>query len=340
MMNFNDIVGQRVIVESLRNAVINGMISNGYIFSGPKGCGKKFMAVIFSMALNCRGEAHDRPCGSCSSCIRTSNSNHPNLKLIKPTGQSIKIKQIREIISDTARKPFESGYKIIIIDGAEKMTIEAQDAFLKTLEEPPENTVFLLLAENHNLLLPTIVSRCQVFRIKPVDRMEMKSFIQARYDYPPMDVEAAVRHSKGIIGRALELLKDKENFKIRALYIDILDNVLSGNERDAILLAPETVEDKETAERFLDFSMSWFRDIMVMRECPKAFKDIIINIDSLDILSRHNLILTEDKLNSIMEIIKKTYIYVKHNVGIKNSIDGMLFNIAEVNSYNGKNSWS
>lgn len=339
-MDFNDIVGQRVIVESLRSAVINGMISNGYIFSGPEGCGKKLMAIVFSMALNCSGEVHDRPCGRCSSCIRTSKSNHPNLELIKPTGQSIKIKQIREIISDTARKPFESGYKIIIIDGAEKMTIEAQDAFLKTLEEPPENTVFLLLAENHNLLLPTIVSRCQVFRIKPVDRMEMKSFIQARYDYPPMDVEAAVRHSKGIIGRALELLNDKESFKIRALYIDILDNVLSGNEIDAIHLASETVGDKETAERFLEFSMSWFRDIMVMRECPDAFMDIIINIGSLDILSRHNLVLTEDKLNSIMEIIKKTYIYVKHNVGIKNSIDGMLFNIAEVNSYNGKNSWS
>lgn len=335
MMGFNDIIGQRVIVESLRNAVKSNMISNGYVFSGPKGCGKKLMAFIFAMALNCSGEADDKPCGRCSSCIRTSSGNHPNLELVRPIGQSIKIKQVRGIISDSARKPFERGYKIIIIDNADKMTIEAQDAFLKTLEEPPENTVFLILTESHSLLLPTIVSRCQVYRFKPVDSLEMKAFIKSKYDYPEMDVEAAVRHSKGIVGRALELLRDKGSFKARALYIDILEKALTGNGNDAILLASEAIEDKESAESFLEFSLSWFRDIMVLGESRGACDNLIINADSLEVLSRHNSFLTEAKLNSIMEIINKTYRYIKHNVGIKNSIDGMLFNIAEVNSYNG-----
>lgn len=334
-MGFNDIIGQRIIVESLRNAVINNMISNGYIFSGPKGCGKKLMAFIFAMTLNCSGEVQVRPCESCSSCIRTSKGNHPNLKLVKPTGHSIKINQVREIISDSSRKPFESGYKIIIIDNAEKMTKDAQDAFLKTLEEPPQNTVFILLAENHNLLLPTIVSRCQVYRFKPVGGLEMKAFIEARYDYLSTDVEAAVRHSKGIVGRALELLRDSESFKTHTLYIDILDKALMGNGSDAVFLASEAVGDKETVEKFLEFSMSWFRDVIVLRESPGSYDNLIINEGSLEILLRHNSVLTGDKLNSIMEIIKKTYRYVKHNVGIKNSIAGMLFSIAEVNSNNG-----
>ena len=334
-MGFNNIIGQRVIVESLRNAIKNNMTSNGYIFSGPKGCGKKLMAFIFTMALNCSGTISERPCGSCSSCIRTSNGNHPNVEIVKPTGQSIKIKQIRQIISDVAKKPFESGYKIIIIENAEKMTHDAQDAFLKTLEEPPANTVFLLLAENQNLLLPTIVSRCQVFQFKPVDMVEMKDYIESKYDYIQADIEVAVRHSKGIVGRALEFLQNKESLRVHTVYIDILEKALTGNEGEALLLASAVAESKEEAERFLEFSLDWFRDLMVFRESQGAYEQLIINIDSLDALSKHNSVLTEGKLNSIIEIIKNTTKYVKYNVGIKNSIDGMLFNIAEVSLYNG-----
>jgi DNA polymerase-3 subunit delta' len=92
------------------------MISNGYVFSGPKGCGKKLMAFTFAMALNCTAASENKPCGSCSSCVRTQNGNHPNVEIVRPTGQSIKIKQIRQIISDSSKKPFESGYKVIIVE--------------------------------------------------------------------------------------------------------------------------------------------------------------------------------------------------------------------------------
>lgn len=334
-MGFNDIAGQRIIVESLRNAVKNNMISNGYIFSGPKGCGKKLMAFIFSMAANCTGAAGQRPCGSCSSCIRVKTGNHPNIEIVKPTGMSIKIRQIRQIVSDTAKKPFESGYKVVIMENAEKMTQDAQDAFLKTLEEPPENTVFILLADNHNLLLPTINSRCQVYQFKPVPLEEMKAFIKERYDFPTADIEAAVRYSKGITGTALELLQNKEGLFAGKLYIDVLEKALRGNWSEAQLQISAVVETKEAAERFLEFSQVWFRDVMVARELQENFEQLVINIDSMEKLAEHNSVLTEGKLNSIIEIVRKTARYVRYNVGIKNSIDGMLFNIAEVSLYNG-----
>ena len=334
-MGFNDVAGQRVIVESLKNAIKNDMTANGYIFSGSKGCGKKLMAFIFAAALNCTGAVSDKPCGSCSSCIRTGSGNHPNVEVVRPTGQSIKIKQIRQIISDASKKPFESGFKIIIIENAEKMTHDAQDAFLKTLEEPPENTVFILLAENHDLLLPTIVSRCQIYQFKPVDMKEMKDYIEEKYDYPSEEVEAAVRYSKGVIGKALDFLKDKESLKAREGFVDILEKALMGNGSEALLLASAVVEDKEGAERFMEFSLVWFRDLMVYRESQGAHEQLIINIDSLDRLAKHNTVLTDVKLNSIIDIIKNTTRYVKHNVGIKNSVDGMLLNIVEVSLYNG-----
>lgn len=334
-MSFNDIAGQRVIVESLKNAVKNNMISNGYIFSGPKGCGKKLIAFIFSMAVNCTGEMAEKPCGSCSSCIRMKSGNHPNIEVVRPTGMSIKIKQIRQIVGDTAKKPFESGYKVVIIENAEKMTHDAQDAFLKTLEEPPENTVFLLLAENHNLLLPTIVSRCQVYQLKPVAAEEMKAFIEARYDFQVSDIDEAVRYSKGITGAALELLQDKEELSIRTAYTEILEKAVAGNWSEAQLQAGTVVDSKEKADRFLEFSHIWFRDIMVLRELKGQSRELLINVGSIEKLSRHNSVLTEGKLNSIIEIVRNTARYVKYNVSIKNSIDGMLFNIAEVSLDNG-----
>jgi DNA polymerase-3 subunit delta' len=311
------------------------MISNGYIFSGPKGCGKKLMAFIFAMAVNCTGEISDRPCGVCSSCIRTRSGNHPNIEIVRPTGLSIKIRQIRQIVSDTSKKPFESGYKVVIIENAEKMTHDAQDAFLKTLEEPPENTVFLLLADNYNLLLPTIISRCQIFQFRPVPLEEMKAFIEEKYDFSAADIDAAVRYSNGITGTALEFLQDKESLSIRNVYIDILERAIMGKAGEAQLLASKVVEAKEEGSRFLEFSQVWFRDLLLLKELQGSNNQIIININRLDVLAKHNCALTEGKLNSIMEIVKNTTKYVKYNVGIKNSVDGMLFNIAEVSLDNG-----
>jgi DNA polymerase-3 subunit delta' len=288
------------------------------------------MAFSFAMAINCTGEVNEKPCGSCSSCIRIKSGNYPNIELVKPTGLSIKIKQIRQIVTDTAKKPFESGYKVVIIDNAEKMTHDAQDAFLKTLEEPPLNTVFILLAESASLLLPTIVSRCQVYQFKPIPLEEMKSFIRERYDFQDSDIEAAVRYSKGNTGTALELLQDKESLAARKLYIDILERAMEGKAGEAQLLTAPVVDAKEASERFLEFSLVWFRDILLIKELRGEDKQLVINIDGLEKLSEHNSVLTEVKLNSIIEIVRNTARYVKYNVGIKNSIDGMLFNIAEV----------
>jgi DNA polymerase III subunit delta' len=164
---------------------------------------------------------------------------------------------------------------------------------------------------------------------------EMKDFIEEKYDYPTAEVEAAVRHSKGVVGKALDFLKDKESFKAREGFVNILEEALVGNGSEALLLASAVVEDKEGAERFLEFSLIWFRDLLVYRESQGAHERLIINIDSLDRLTKHNTVLTEAKLNSIIDIIKNTARYVKQNVGIKNSVDGMLLNIVEVCLYNG-----
>lgn len=335
-MDFNSIIGQDIIVESLKNAVKNGKAANGYIFSGPAGCGKKLTATIFAMALNCGSKIGGNPCGVCNSCLRVKNCSHPNVEIVKPTGATIKIKQIRDIISEVARKPFENGYKTVIMEDAGKMTHDAQDAFLKTLEEPPDNTVFILLAENHNRILPTILSRCQIYQFKAVDRKKIKEYLKGRHEFSDDDIDIAARHSGGVIGRALELLQDKEFLKTRETYLEILDKALTGNRSDALRLASQAIDTKEAAESFLNFSLEWFRDLVIFSDMEYRNEGLLLNIYKISDLSKHNSLLTENQLNSIMEMIKNTIRYVGYNVGIKNSIDGMLLSIAEVISYNGK----
>ncbi len=337
-MSFDSIVGQPVIAESLRNAVAGRMVANGYLFCGPKGCGKKHTAFVFAQALNCKAAPSMRPCGQCSTCMRVKNSNHPNIEYIRPTGQSIKIKQIRQLISEVSKKPYEEGYKVIVVEEAEKMTHDAQDAFLKTLEEPPQNTVFLLLAENQYAILPTILSRCQVFQFKPVDSRAIEAYLAKAFSYPETKIKLASKYANGIIGRAVEILEGEQCFEARDFHIRLLDAAIKGHGQEACGMATEKILDRAEAEGFLAFALEWLRDLLVYRETGSLREQYLVNTDKADMLSSHDEALTDGKIISIMEIIKNTLNYMRFNVSIKNSMDSMLLNIAEVCLNNGKNS--
>jgi DNA polymerase-3 subunit delta' len=330
-MDFNSILGQPVLVGSLKRVVQEDQVANGYIFCGAKGSGKSLAAAVFASALNCRSEEHGKPCGHCTSCRKFDSGNHPNIEIIKPTGASIKIKQIREIIAKVAKKPFESGYKIVILQEADKMTQDAQDAFLKTLEEPPANTIFILLVQNHNSLLPTVVSRCQVFYMRNVSTQQIESYLLENYNYDKEQIHFAAVSANGIIGRAIEMLNNKELQDLRRLYVSLVNKISSSSYAELSAAAGELTESRETAERLLDFMLSWYRDILISKQ--DCDKQVLVNSDNADIIMRQGEKLDENKLNRIIDVIKRTISYINHNVGTKNSIDSMLLNIMEV--YNG-----
>lgn len=330
-MNFNSIIGQSVLIGSLKRAVQQDMVANGYIFCGPKGSGKRLAAAVFARALNCRSQEHNRPCGDCTSCRKFDSGNHPNLEIIKPSGASIKIKQIREVISHVAKKPYESGYKVVIIEEADKMTQDAQDAFLKTLEEPPANTIFILLVQNHNSLLSTVVSRCQVFYMRKVPTQQIESYLTENYKYDRDQIVFAAVSANGIIGRAIDILNNKELQGTRRHYVSLVSKLAESSYTDMSAAAGELLESKESVENFLDFLLSWYRDLLICRQgCDRQ---ILINSDNADIIEGQSQRLDENRLHRIIDVIKRTINYVNHNVGTKNSIDSMLLNIMEV--YNG-----
>ena len=327
-MNFNSILGQPVLLGSLKRAIQEDMVANGYIFCGPKGSGKKLAAAVFAKALNCRSKENNKPCDNCVSCKKVDSSNHPNIEIIKPTGASIKIKQIRELIAQVSKKPFESGFKVIILDEAEKMTLDAQDAFLKTLEEPPANTIFILLVQNHNSLLPTVVSRCQTFFMRRISTKQIESYLEENYNYDKEQISFAAVAANGIIGRALEMLNNQELQESRRLYVSLISKITNNSYTESSAAAGELVESREAAERLLDFMLSWYRDILISKQ--DCEKQVLVNSDNADIIMRQGEMLDENKLNRIIDVIKRTIIYINHNVGTKNSIDSMLLNIMEV----------
>lgn len=330
-MNFNSIIGQPVLVGSLKRAVQEDMVANGYIFCGPKGSGKRLAASVFARALNCRGAEPDKPCGGCISCRKFDSGNHPNIEVIKPTGASIKIKQIREVITKVSKKPFESGYKVIVMEDADKMTQDAQDAFLKTLEEPPANTIFILLVQNHNSLLPTVLSRCQIFYLKKVSTQQIENYLTEHYNYDKEQITFAAAAANGIIGRAVEILSNKELQETRRNYVNFITKISNASYTELSAMAGDFADSKDAAERLLDFMLSWYRDILISKQ--DCEKQVLVNSDNADVIVRQGEKLDESKLNRIIDAIKRTISYINHNVGTKNSIDSMLLNIMEV--YNG-----
>ena len=185
MQEVEKVLGHEEVIRHLQNAVEKGQVSHSYIFAGEKGSGKKLLAKLFAMTLQCE-EHKKEPCMHCSSCRKAMSRNHPDIiyvEHVKPT--SIGIEEIREqLVSDVEIKPYTGPYKIYIVDEAEKMTIQAQNALLKTIEEPPAYAVILLLANNNTGLLPTITSRCVTLNFKPVRDEIIRKYLMEEVPVP------------------------------------------------------------------------------------------------------------------------------------------------------------
>lgn len=230
--------------EQLKNAIRTGQISHAYLFYGPDRQQKEEAARQFTAALNCYANADHRPCGLCISCQKMASGNHPDFREIAPDGVSIKIKQIRQLQQDLAFRRYEGRYTVILINQAEKMTEEAANSLLKVLEEPLGFVVFIILTANISLLLPTVVSRCQLIHF-------------------PKEQE-------------LPLLEKRRQ------YIDYLHEALQGDPYEITTLAQELDQNMETEEldRWLEFLVMWVRDILVWQETGK--EKLLLNTEFID----------------------------------------------------------
>jgi DNA polymerase III subunit delta' len=208
-MAFSDLVGHRRVFELLGRAMTSDVLPPSLIFSGLDGVGKRQTAIALAQALNCLTPVAEGPggrdaCGTCPSCRKITRGHHPDVRTVGPEDSgSIKIEQIREVVGQTAYRPFEGRYRVVVIDNADLMGEDAQNALLKTLEEPPPRNVFVLVTMRPATLLATIRSRCCQLRFAPLAPNEIAAALMARHRFDEPDARATAALAGGSFTRAL-----------------------------------------------------------------------------------------------------------------------------------------
>lgn len=271
MANFRDIVGQQQIKEYLQNAQAGKMVSHAYILNGEKSSGKEFIANIFAMALQCE-KGGSEPCHECRSCKQALNANQPDIiKVFHEKPGTISVDDIRsQINNDVGIKPYSSPYKVYIVNEAEKMTPQAQNALLKTLEEPPEYAVILLLTASVNALLPTILSRCVVLNMKPVADSLVKKFLMEELQIPDYKADVCVAFARGNIGKAKYLASSEEFENVKSEAVSLMKYIKDMELYEMVAAIKKISDYKLDINDYLDIMAIWYRDVLLF----KATKDV------------------------------------------------------------------
>jgi DNA polymerase-3 subunit delta' len=262
-MGFSDIIGQQKQLTVLRSALANGRLHHAYLFLGPEGVGKHLAAVALAKALHC-GELKNDFCGNCVNCRRIADGNHPDVRVIEPLSgkKEISIQQIRELERELNYRSFTGKRKISIIDPATLLNLSSQNALLKTLEEPPQDCLIVLIAANEGGLLPTLRSRCLRLSFAPLMRKEIAGFLQSHHGMSGADAEFIAALGMGSIGAALALDK-AELIEKRKIWTGMLGALKRRDYHGAMIAAEALAVNREEALSFLKWAESWYRDLLI-----------------------------------------------------------------------------
>lgn len=288
MLNWNEIKGHEATRDVLERAVQNQRVHHAYLFSGPEGVGKRQMALAMASILNCTNRSNKTPfepqCGQCTHCLRIARDQHPDLHTVKPDGQFIKIDQIRVIQKAASTRPYEAAFQVVIIDDAHRMTDEAANALLKTLEEPPLTMRLILITSQAHLLLDTIRSRCQLVRFGSLAPEVVEHLLREGTKnmdpQPSADaLRVAARLGEGSVGRAQHVLKDGLLDRREDL-LNTLLRVDRSSPRGLLDEADLLAKDKAGFLEGIELLRIILRDVLLARTVPaEAWQNLAINTD-------------------------------------------------------------
>lgn len=328
MGGFKDVVGHNDIIQYIQGAVEQDKVSHAYILNGQRGSGKKLLARLFAMALQCES-GNSEPCGECRSCKQTKNGNQPDIITIKhEKPASIGVEDIREQLNgDIMIKPYSSPYKIYIIPEADLLTVQAQNALLKTIEEPPAYAIIFLLTENADTLLPTIRSRCVMLKLRNIKDKLVKKYLMEELKVPDYQAEICAAFAQGNIGRAIMLAKSEHFNEIKEQAIQLMKYIDEMELHEIVSAIKEINKYKLEVTDYFDIIMIWYRDVLLY----KATKDVggLVFGEHLAFIKERATKSSYEGIEAILESLEKAKARLKANVNFDLVMELLLLTIKE-----------
>ena len=271
MFSFSEIVGHEQIKEHMQAAIRDKKPFHAYLFQGEEGVGKEALARTFAAGLQCQSESADKPCKECVSCRQMESGNQPDVIWVTREKASLGVDEIREQLCNTMDiKPFSSPYKIYLVPEAEKMTEAAQNALLKTIEEPPEYGIVILMTSNISALLPTIQSRCLTMEFRPLSTAVVESYVKEHCQVPDYQARASAAFAQGNLGKAMRYAKSEDFIERKDHIISLLRHVEQMDLSEMLAVIKDLGTRKDEVRDYIDLMVLWYRDVLLF----KATKDI------------------------------------------------------------------
>ncbi|MCD7922078.1 MAG: DNA polymerase III subunit [Clostridiales bacterium] len=355
MAGFRDIIGHEQIIAHLKNAISMDKVSHAYILNGPDHSGKRILAEAFAMTLQCEtvqshpvgdsGHSQDmssdrcvsaqihtdavtEPCMKCRSCKQAMGKNQPDIIYVTHEKTGISVDDIRrQINQDIVVKPYSSKYKIYIVDEAEKMNLQAQNALLKTLEEPPPYAVILLLTTNADAFLPTVRSRCVALNLKAVEDAKIRSLLMNCYHVPDYQAELSAAFAQGNVGRAVLLSSSEQFAGLRDYVVQLVRRIGDIPAYDMVKELEPIQEQKEDIPVFFDLLLLFFRDVLLYK--ATAAEDHLIFQGQSYMIKQMTDRITFSGLHMILQAIGTADRRIRANVNAPLTLELLMMNIKE-----------
>lgn len=323
MFSFSEIVGHEQIKEHMQAAIRDKKPFHAYLFQGEEGVGKEALARTFAAGLQCQSESADKPCKECVSCRQMESGNQPDVIWVTREKASLGVDEIREQLCNTMDiKPFSSPYKIYLVPEAEKMTEAAQNALLKTIEEPPEYGIVILMTSNISALLPTIQSRCLTMEFRPLSTVVVESYVKEHCQVPDYQARASAAFAQGNLGKAMRYAKSEDFIERKDHIISLLRHVEQMDLSEMLAVIKDLGTRKDEVRDYIDLMVLWYRDVLLF----KATKDInqLLFQDEASYISREASHRSYEKIEEILQSFEKAKVRLRANVNFDITMELML----------------